>query len=173
MAVNAYCEQVGVKRQWLPSQGLTTSRYVLISRSSSVRMRGNCTPVVVQCADYLLVAARADTRANQHYQVYAAQHRLPFAETFADQAFYPVAFDGVTGSLDRDHSTEPGMVQAVAAGQYCDQTVTGLVLAVLEYPLKPGCGEQAAFAGITRRHEQPGLAGFRQTDGRDPWRGEP
>jgi len=121
-----------------------------------VRMRGNCTPVVVQCADYLLVAALADTGAHQYYQVVAGQQYLPCAETFADQALHPVAFDRIAGSLDRDHGAEPGVVQSVGARQYRDQAVTGLVLAVLEYPLESGRGKQAAIAGITRRHEQPG-----------------
>lgn len=158
-AVSAYSEQVGVKRQWLPSQGLTTSRYVLISRRSSVRMRGNCTPVVVQCADYLLVAAFADTRAHQHNQVKASELRLAAAETFPDQALYPVAFDRVAGRLDRNHGAQAGTVQAIGGCQQRNQAVTGLVLAVLENSLVLGCSEQAAIAGITRRHKQPGKRG--------------
>jgi hypothetical protein len=47
------------------------------------------------------------------------------------------------------------VTKTVAGRQDSDQAVTGLVLAVLENPLKPGCGEQAAAAWIARRHNQP------------------
>jgi len=124
-----------------------------------VRMRGNCTPVVVECADYLFVAAFTDTVTYQHHDVKAGKPSLTVAETFPNQALYPVAFNGVAGCLDRDHGAEAGMIQTVGGSQQRNQAVTGLVRAVLENPLVLGCIEQAAIARITRRHKQPGKRG--------------
>jgi hypothetical protein len=117
-----------------------------------LRMRGNCTPVAVQCAGYLLVAACADTRSHQYHQVIAAKQCLLQAETFADHAFYPVAFDRVAGSPDRYYRAEPGVIQTVGGGQHRDQAVTCLVLAMFKNPLVLDGREQAAAAWITRRH---------------------
>lgn len=124
-----------------------------------MRMRGNCTPVVVQCADYLLVTAFADTGSHQHHEIDAGEQRLSVAEAFPYQALHPVTPDCVAGRLDRDCCAQPGAVQAICGRQHRNQTVTGLVLAVLEKPLILGRCEQAAITRITRRHEQPGGCG--------------
>jgi len=117
-----------------------------------VRMRGNCTPVVVQCAEYLLVTAFADARTHQDDQISATEQRLLQAETFTNQALYPVTPDRVARRLYRDHCAKPRMIQAVSGREYGDQAVTGLVLAMFEHPLVLGRREQSATAWITRRH---------------------
>ncbi len=102
-------------------------------------MRGNCTPVVVQCAEYLSVAAVADAGAHQYHQVGAGEQRLSQAEAFPDQAFYPIAFDGVPSGANGNHRAEPGVLQAVTRRQHGDQPISGLVFALLEDPLVLGC----------------------------------
>jgi hypothetical protein len=62
-------------------------------------MRGNCTPVGIECAVNLLIAAGADSRAHQNNQIQTAEHRLPQSKAFPYQALYPVAFRGASGSL--------------------------------------------------------------------------
>jgi hypothetical protein len=116
-------------------------------------MRGNCTPVGIECAVNLLIAAYADTGTNQDHQVFPGEHPLLQSKTFADQPFDPVAFHGVAGGFDRDNHAQAGVIQAVGSCQYCDQAVTGLMLALFENPLILGCAEQAVVAGITRRHD--------------------
>ncbi len=117
-------------------------------------MRGNCTPVIVQCAEYLSVAALADTGANQYHHVGSAEQSLPRAEAFPYQPFHPVAFDGVAGGSDGHRGAKPGVVQPVAGRQHGDQPITGFVFAMLENPLVLGRRKQTTTAGITRRHQR-------------------
>jgi hypothetical protein len=118
-------------------------------------MRGNCTPVVVECADYLLVAARADGGPGQNHQILATEHRLMQTETFTDQALYPVSLYGTSGGLDGNGRSQTRVIQTVGDRQDRYQCIAGLVLTTPEDPLILGRREQAVSAWITRRHNQP------------------
>ncbi len=124
-----------------------------------MRMRGNCTPVVVQCADNLLVSAFTDAPTDQDHQIAAAEQRLLSAETFADQPFYPVALNRVTGRANRNHRSQARLLETVGGSQYRNEPVAGLVLAMLEHPLKLARAQQAATTWETCRHKRAGKRG--------------
>ena len=109
---------MGVKRQWLPSQGLTISRYPLISMSSSVRMRGNCTPVVFQLSEYLRISSGTQPRPYRDNQIETRQHYLMVAKTLPDQALDAVTSDCVASCLDGYGRPQPGMIQFIGHCQH-------------------------------------------------------
>lgn len=118
-------------------------------------MRGNCTPVAIQCSVYLVIAKFADSRANQNHQIKGTEYRLVKAETFADQTLDPVSLHGIPGGFDRDSRSKARMAQIIGDRQDRDQPVTGFMFATFEDPLIAGCSEQAVTAWISRRHNQP------------------
>jgi hypothetical protein len=65
-------------------------------------MLGNCTPVIFQCAEQLLVASGSHSGPHQHYQIPASQHVLVLAETLPYQPLDAVPLYGTAGISDRN-----------------------------------------------------------------------
>ena len=102
-------------------------------------MRGNCTPVDVKCADYLLVTTITDPRPNHHHQVQSVEQCLVQSKAFPDKALDPIAFYCVTGCLDRYSQAQSRIIQLICNRQYRHKSIAGFVLAALENPLVLGC----------------------------------
>jgi len=79
----------------------------------SVRMLGNCTPVVFQGAEQLLVASGSDPGSNQHHQIPASQHLLVLAETFAYQPFDTVPLHGAARILYRNSRSKACIAERI------------------------------------------------------------
>ena len=88
-------------------------------------MRGNCTPVIQQCIEYLPVTAPTDAWAHQHHQIAAAEQLSVYAKTLAYQALDTVSFNCVAGCPDRYSGTEARVAEVGVDGQYRHQAVTG------------------------------------------------
>lgn len=131
-------------------------------------MRGNCSPVGIQCAINLLVGAGTDTRPDHDHQVQAAQQHLLQPKTFFDQAFDPVTFYRIAASLYRHGQAEPRMIALIGSRQNRNLPIADLVFTALEDPLILRRRKQAAIPGIVRRRIRQGNA-VRRTVGRGPW----
>lgn len=116
----------------------------------SVRMLGNCTPVIVQRCEQLPVAPGSDSRSNHHHQVPASQHVLVLTETFPYQPLYAVALHRATGVPDRYRRAQACMTRRTRYRQYRHIAVGSLALALPEDPLVLGRGQQPGRAGVTR-----------------------
>jgi len=77
-------------------------------------MRGNCTPVGIECAVYLLIATATDPRSNHNNQIQSGKLLLVQPETLPDKPFDPVTFYRIAGGLDRNCHTEPRIFQLVS-----------------------------------------------------------
>lgn len=87
--------------------------------SSSLRMRGNCTPVDVQDIENLRITAGTESMPHSDYQIQSDQRQLMLAKAFAYQALDSVALDRVTGRLDRYSGTQSRVVQSICYSQNC------------------------------------------------------
>ena len=135
----------------------------------SVRMLGNCTPVIFQCAEQLLVASASRSGPHQYYQIPASQHLLVLAETFPYQPLDPVPGDGPAGIPDRDGRSEARIIQRIGQRQYGHEAVRRLALALPEDPLVLGRCQQPVCAGVTRGSTRQRSAVVRQSVERALW----
>jgi hypothetical protein len=135
----------------------------------SVRMLGNCTPVIFQCAEQLLVASVSRAGAHQHYQIPASQQLLVLAETFPYQPLDAVPGHGTAGISDRNGRPKARITQRIGDRQYGHEAVSNLALGLPENPLVLGCCQQPVYAGVTRGSTRQGSEAIRQSAARVLW----
>ena len=143
-----------------------------MSIRTSVRMRCNFTPVIVQCAEDLLVTSSTYAGSGQHHQIAVTKHCLVLAKALSYQALYTVSLYRVARRLDRYRCSKTRMIQTVGNSHYRHETIAGFDFTLPKHPLVVFCCQQAKLARIARCRSSQG-DGVRLTGVRALSPGEP
>lgn len=152
-----------MNRQWLPSQGLTSRLYALISNSTSLRMGCDFTPVGFQCAEYFWVIARTDAGTNQNHQVNITHFGPVETEAFTYQTFDAIALHRIAGIFYRHNSAETRVIQRIVFCKHGDVSITDLEVAMPEYSLETGSCPQTVRRWISGDGARQGDRSDRKT----------
>ncbi len=96
-----------------------------------------------------MVTARADTRAHQDNQVEIIHPGTVETKALPYQALDAIAFDRITGILDGNHCAESRVTQFIVFRKHGDVSIADLDVAMPEYSLKTGSGEQTVSGRVS------------------------